>query len=585
MYARHRLLRLGIATVTSVLLVVTGAACSARGQEQEEPDTTVEEVLPEGLLEVDPIPLDLLPETPESEPIPLDGAQQSGSGDGEDPCPGILTNGLHITPNPMTIISGSKGYIDIKNCSSGSVEWTASTVAWVTLDATSGSLASGAVFRLLFTVNTSGMPTGPYSFVITVNGIAAQVKGTKLGGIVAPGYTPSPVPTIGGIIAPGISPCATRCILSAKLKSLPGRADVSIDIRTNTPADLVVLVDTREPLYSNDGDPYYTDPQVRVATDSRRSQWTTVLAPLKPDTRYHIVVAARDHLGGISYETGTFRTADVPDQFAAGEPGGCAVACLSHALLHPRPGSPKYDVEVLAHVPVRLQVLANNAAVAGTGNSFVTQWQTVLELKPETRYEIALRATDEQGRTVQHVAVVNTPKAIHQGQVLVTFHSIDVSDDADNSGANYRGELTFRFEVNGDRLGLSLDTGERKVHAPERVSLDDGDRAPGRSVIINNPPVSLPIRVQAHERDRHNGGFCAAGQPFFEETSGRTVVGGCVEIEWNTAEAVIDLHQDQGGALPPCYGFGEGVTGDICVAIAATGEDPTFTVLISIDFL
>jgi len=579
---------------TAAIVMVTGTACSRGAPDQEEPDFAIEEVLPPGLPALDPVPLDLQPaEEPgagEPTPIPWDDGTQTGSGDGENPCPGVLADGLVVSPNPFRIISGNKGYIDIKNCGQQEMAWTASTVAWVSLGETEGTLASGAVFRLLFTVNTASLPTGAYSFALTVNNINVSVSGTKLGGLVAPGGlpTPSPVPSVGGIIAPGISPCAVRCITQALLSTLPGRADVSIDIRTNTPADIVVMVDAREPSTDNDGDPYYADPQVRVATDARRSQWTTVLSPLQADTRYHIVVVARDHLGGTSFETGTFRTSKAADQIAAGEPGGCAVACVSHAVLHPRPGSPTYDIEVRTHVPTTLQVLANGVAVAGTAGEFVTTWQTVLELAPGTQYEVALRATDEQGRTAQHVAVVQTPQAAHQNRVLVTFHSIDVHDDADNSGANVRGELTFRFEVNGDRLDGALDTGERKVHAPERVNLDDGDRDPGRSVIIEDAPDQLGIRVQAQERDAHGAptDFCSGGDPFFPETSGRTVFGGCMELEWNTAEGSIDLHQDQGGgALPPCYGFGEGVSGDLCIALGTEGDDPTFVVLISIKFL
>jgi hypothetical protein len=465
------------------------------------------------------------------------------------------------------------------------VDWSATTVSWVALSATQGNLPSGAVFRLLFTVNTSSLPTGSYSFVIKVNNINVSVSGTKLGGIIAPGPhpTPSPVPSIGGIIAPGVSPCATRCILHALLSTLPGRADVSLDVKTNTPADIVVQVDTREPLHSNHGEPYYANPQLKVATDSRRSQWTTRLSPLQPDTRYHIVVAARDQLGGTSYETGTFRTQKVADQLAAGESGGCSVECVSQALLHPRPGTPKYDIDVRTIVPTKLSVLANGKAIAGT-DDYVTQWQSLLELQPETHYGITLRATDQQGRTVEHIAAINTPKADGKKRIMVTFLAADVSDDADNSGLNCRGEITFRFLVNGIRWG---DTGERKVHAPERVNLDDGDRKPGRSIIIEDAPDLLPIRVQAQERDLHGAptAFCSAGQEVFDETSGHKVLADCQEIQWDTAEGPIDLNQVPGNALPPCLGFGDDGTADLCVALGTAGPAPKFVVLIAIQFL
>ncbi len=593
---RRRLFILMAASVATLLLAgAVFVACSTLSGLGEEPELGIEEVLPPGLPEPDPVILQLQPgpDAPpaEPEPIPLDGAEQTGSADGQSPCPGVLADGLVITPNPVKIISGNKGAIDLKNCSLSPLAWSASTVSWVTLAETDGNLPSGAVYRLLFTVTTSALPIGPYAFTISVNDVDVPVSGTKLGGLVAPGAqpTPSPVPTIGGIIAPGISPCATKCITQALLSTLPGRADVSLDVRTNTPADIVVMVDEREPLYSNDDEPYYVDPALKFATESRLSQWTVVLTPLQPDTRYHIVVAARDHLGGVSFQAGTFRTPKVIDQLAGNEPGGCAVSCVNQAVLLPRPGGLTYDIEVGTHVPTRLQVLANGDPAAGTGDEFVTAWAAVLEFEPGTRYEVTLRATDEQGRTVQHTAIVDTPVVeSHQNRVLVTFHHIDVHDDGDDTTLNRTGELTFRFEVNGDPFDRVLDTGERKVKAPERVSLDDGDRAPGRSVFVDSAPDLLAIRVQGQERDLHGGltDFCPAGTPFFDETSGRTVLGDCREIEWNTAALSIDLHQDQSnGVLPACSGFGDGVSGDLCVVIDAIGDDPRFTVFITIDFL
>jgi hypothetical protein len=518
--------------------------------------------------------------------VPIDEVEEGGSSL-EGPCPGVLADGLVITPNPVKLIT-AKGAIDIKNCDTEAVAWTASTVSWVTLGESGGNLPSGAVFRLLFTVKTADLPTGPYTFKIKVNGIDVPVSGTKLGGFVIPGTTTPPVPTVGGLIAPGISPCATKCILKAQLSTMPGRADISLDVKTNTPAKIVAQVDTREPSYSNDGEPYYTDPQLKFATPDRRSQWSTVLTPLKPETRYHIVLAAQDAQGGSSFHAGTFKTPKVINQIAGNEPGGCSTGCVRSAQLKPRLGSPDVDIEVRTHVPTKLQVLANGAAIAGTDGAFVTEWDSVLALEPATRYDIVLKATDDQGRTRQHTAVVNTPQppASHLDRVLVTFHSVLVHHDGDNTVFNRTGELSFRFEVNGQRM-LELDTGERKVRSPERVSLDDGDRDAGRSLIIENAPDVLSIRVQAQERDSYAGptDFCASGSPMFPETSGRAVVGSCMELEWNTAEGAIELATPPGGALPPCYGFPEGVRGDMCVALGTSGEDPAFDVYITIDFL
>jgi hypothetical protein len=540
-------------------------------------------VAPVGL---EPIPLEwqpIEPEVGEPEPIPLDESEQTGSG-GSQPCPGMIADGLVVTPNPVKIIHGNKGYFDIRNCADSHLEWTASTVTWVDLSQSEGSLASGAVFRVLFTVDTSGLPTGAYGFTVSVNDIDVSVSGTKLGGFVAPGVTPSPVPTIGGLIAPGLPPCAGKCITRAWLSTLPGRADVSLEVSTNTSARISVQVDTEPPAYSDDGEPYYTDPQLHQTTADYRREWTTVLSPLQPDTKYHIVVAALDTLGGTSFQTGTFRTPDIADQLAAAEPGGCSLECVQHAQLRPVFGTPDMAVEVRTQVPTTMQVLANGQAVAGTDGAFVTKWEATLPLAPGTSYEVVLRVTDEQGRTRQHSALVDTPTpaAAHLGGVLVTFHQIQVHDDADDTVFNRKGELRFLFEVDGSYLS-QLDTAEHKVESPATLSLDDGDRAPGRGVFLEDAPAQLTIRVQGHERD-WDPGFCSAGGGFIDGPSGRLNGDGC-DIEWNTAAQTIDLHaMVEGGPLPGCFGFPEGVHGDLCVTLSATGDDPTFDVLVTIDF-
>src|SRR5690606_7038736 len=128
--------------------------------------------------------------------------------------------------------------------------------------------------------------------------------------------------------------------------------------------------------------------------------------------------------------------------------------------------------------------------------------EATLPLAPGTSYEVVLRVTDEQGRNRQHSALVDTPPPAesHLDAVLVTFHQIVVHDDGDSGVFNSRGELRFRFEVDGVHLS-QLDTDEHKVEAPATLSLDDGDRASGRGVFLENPPEDLTIRVQGVERD------------------------------------------------------------------------------------
>ena len=102
-------------------------------------------------------------------------------------------------------------------------------------------------------------------------------------------------------------------------------------------------------------------------------------------------------------------------------------------------------------------------------------------------------------------------------------------------------------------------------------------------MFLEEAPEQLPIRVQGIERDWEPG-FCAAATGPFPEAAGRFDGGGC-EIEWNTAAGTIDLHAAvEDGVLPGCFGFPEGVQADLCVVLSASGEDPAFDVLITIDF-
>jgi hypothetical protein len=521
--------------------------------------------------------------------IPIDGQQEIAL-DPDGPCAGVTgaaAGELIVNPTSITLLGGgTKGSVDILNCDPVAVAWSASTEAWVTLADTQGQLPSGATFRLVFSVNTMSLPAGGYSFQIEIerpgHSTVVNVAGTKLGGFVAPGPTPPPVPTVGGLVGNGPSGCAAQCITRAWLTTKPGSPDVSLEVATNTSAVIAALVDPEPPKFSTGGDPFFTSPDVHTTSDGHHKQWTTTLAPLQPGTTYHIIVAAKDHAGGVSYRTGTFTTVKVATGFANQVPGGCTSSCVKSALLTVKPGGLDVDIRVEAHVPLKTQVYANGVTVASSEAKFLTTWSATLELEPGKNYEIKLRVTDEQGNSQTHQARYSTPKPIpsHQNRIRVTFHKIWVTDDADNTTFNRKGELRFKFAVNGVHQS-QLDTGEHKVKAPAWVGLGSG-----RSVVIDNAPDLLPIRVQAQERDNNQRGFCSAGGGMFPEKSGRTLISNCYELEWNTADSAVDLHDTgQGQALPPCYGFPQGVHGDLCVVLHATGDDPTFDVYLTIDFL
>jgi hypothetical protein len=422
----------------------------------------------------------------------------------------------------------------------------------------------------------------------------------------AAGPSPAPTPP-DGLVGNGGEPdgCAAGCITKAWLTPSHTTTDVSLEVRTDTAARIVVSVGRDAPLAGPDGSPQLTDPAVVVSNGAAYgTEWTTTLEPLEPDTAYHIVVRAEDAYGGVTTEAGDFRTAKPVSGYASDGPTGCAAHCVTKAVLNPMPGSADVELVVETLLPARLTVYVDESApqtgesgqpafpgvapAAESGAEFRTGWTTTLELAHATAYHVILQATDSDGGSQFLTAQLTTqpePVASHQNRVLVTFHKIHVSDDADDTFLNRTGELTFRFAVAGE-WRPQLDTGQRKVRSPEWVGLGDGDRAPGRSVLLEHAPDVLDIRVQGQEEDGYYPGFCSAGTNFFPETSGKTKIDKCFDLEWNSAEGSIDLHPDAAAdpALPPCYGFGD-ITGDICVLLSATGDDPRFDVYVTVDFL
>lgn len=526
-------------------------------------------------LGVEPVVLEEVPDPGTSEPIPLDEQEQTSTNP-SDPCAGE-SKYLVTKPDPVHLM-GTKGSFTMFNCASETVSWSAqATKPWVTLTAKAGIIGSGKSKELQFTVDTSDLPTGPYSFKVKVSqpGYSQYVDahGTKLGGLVNPG----PTPTIGGLVYGGPTGCAAKCITKAWLTPRPGGADVTLEVKTTTPARIGAQVSTQAPKHDQAGNPYFSSADVTVTSTGYRTSWTTVLKPLKPATKYYIIVAAKDAKDAISYESGSFKSPNAATGLAASEPGGCAVNCVKKALLVPKAGEAEVSVET--YVPAKMAVFANDSPIANSGNEFRTQWTTTLHLEYDTAYEIRLEVTDEQGGRQVHTASVTTPPQPQAGQrnVLITFHKVVVTDDGDDSFWNRTGELRFRFEVNGERQ-IQLDTAEHKVKATETLSLGE------RSVLINNAPNQIPVRVQGLERDGDLPGFCSAGQPVYPEPSGHIRIDNCYELDWNTAEVVIDLDAAQaGGALPPCFGFD--ATGDICLAFAADGARPKFQVFMTVDFV
>jgi len=522
-----------------------------------------------------------------------------------DPCANAGGR-LVVSPDPLHLTAGKNaGSLTVRNCGTEPTDWTSLSKPWVKLAAQQGTLAAGATHELGFTVDDSALPAGDYTFRIKVSqpghNVYVDVYGSKVTKDVAQ------QPGTAGDDDDKPAGCAASCITMAWLTPSHGTPDLALEVRTHTAAKLFVKVGTEAPQLDERGHPYIAQPAVSDSTDLQfRTLWKTTLTPLEPGTKYHILVIAVDKQGQRTSETGQFTTTKPITGLSAGEDGGCGSNCVESALLAAKPGSPNMTLTVRTHVPAKLAVYLDDQdpQTNGAGEPYFpgapdpaaatdeprTEWTTELELEYGTTYRIILEAVDERSRSQFKQGSFSTgpaPAMHHSNDVLVTFHKIHVSNDAD--GGIGRGELQFMFEANGEQRN-ELAVGERKVQAPDWIDLDRGDRGQGRSVAVYGAPDLLPIRVQAWERDLHNDDFgfefCQRGDRMFDEVSGRVEFDDCdIDIEWNTAAATIDLHADTGGgALPACYGL-EGITGDICTVLVADGDDPHFTVYVTIDFI
>jgi hypothetical protein len=539
------------------------------------------------------------PAPPAPEPPP----QQAPAG---NPCEGAEPAGLAVSPDPLQLAPGAyQGSFAVHNCGPAERAWSTASKPSVTLSPDVGTLAGGESVDVDLTVDRSAFPTGSYTFKIKVFRPGQSIYLDVHGSALAVAQAPSPEPSPGGLTGNhGPAGCAAGCITKAWLTPSPSGTGTTLEVRTHTAARIVAMVGAgAEAITANTGGAY-------------RTEWTTTFAPLVPGTTYPVQVSATDADGNVATESGSFTTPAPVTGLSAGEPGGCATGCVKTAQLTPQPGVTDQALAVSTQVPTRMEVFVDDrkpetnqaglphfplkAPMTSSGDQLRTDWTATLTgLDHAKRYHVILKVTDEQGRSQFHTGSFKTPPkpaADHQHRVLVTFYKIRVTADGDNGRANKTGELRFKFAI-GDQHRPELDTDERKVRSPETVSLDDGDRAAGRAVVIENAPDQLWIRVQGWERDRkrRNGlNQAAAGTPppwpsappLEDEVAGESRDS---SKDWNTAIGLVDLHQlaNPDNALPDCHGFAAGANADICaeLVVAEDSRAPRFVVFFSIHVL
>jgi hypothetical protein len=228
--------------------------------------------------------------------------------------------------------------------------------------------------------------------------------------------------------------------------------------------------------------------------------------------------------------------------------------------------------------------------------------QGVVDDKAGPRRRLA-RGGHERVGTIAVLVDTQAPKHSTAGDPYFIAPAVEAISDGPRTQwvttlAPLHADTTYHIVVAAeDSGGVSYRTGTFRT---PRVASGFANQVPGAR--LGQPGHGFPVaRSQRGHRQRARpaadpgAGAGARQQPArpvhcrhrdLPTTSGREMIPNCFELEWNTAEGEIDLHQPTGDqALPECYGFGDGIHGDLCIVLRATGEDPVFDVYLTVDFL
>lgn len=503
-------------------------------------------------------------------------------------CSGLKAGAsLLVTPNPAVLPSGTMtSSLSVSNCGKGDVNWTAATVPSVALASKNGALAAGSTAKVGFTIDSDAYGPGAIDFKIKVS---------------EPGHNHyvdvhAFRPTFGKDIVAGngqlsagedAGGCANQCIVKAILTPNLTTPNLKLDMKTHTPATIKVWWAEQPPNVL----------ALPKATSPKNStEWTTSLTPLKAATKYHLVVKATDANGKTSTASTTFTTITPYENPAGlanpGGPAGCALQCITKAVLSGGADFSSKKLDVVSNTPARFVAQASAKApaykngvpslseVESTSSTaeYAKTWTTTLPgLRGGTKYHIVVRAIDEKGNSAYQVGTFTTPEDPGH-DVLYTFLRVEVTHDGDSSWKN-RGELSFRWGV-GDTTVGSL--GEDKMSDPATVSIPRG-----RSLYLaKGVKGTLPtVYVSASERDADGLiEFCANGTGVPHEAGSN---GDC-DAKWNVAKTP-NLTVDSVGSLAPCTSFGlspEVWAGKRCTMIetASHGDDyARFRALVAIE--
>jgi hypothetical protein len=291
------------------------------------------------------------------------------------------------------------------------------------------------------------------------------------------------------MLAPGAPGCLVQCISKAWVSSVPGTADVDLEVITTTPAKVQVTVGTSHPVIV--GQQWaISNPVVVDGNDALATTWNTRLGALDPSTKYHILVRAEDSSGARAYRLGSFTTTSGgPAGGFTNDPsaGGCGTQCITKAWVTQVPGSSDLDIEVRTSHNAVLEVFASTAAPtytqlpngkvmpsfpgqapkATTHNIPSTTMDARLTgLDSDAFHTILVYATDTDGRRSFRIGQVRT--GIDTVDVEVAFHEIQLEHMP-------REQIQFWFDVRADAVypaqplstnSLETGTGTIKLGGP-----------------------------------------------------------------------------------------------------------------------
>ncbi|MEL6980802.1 MAG: hypothetical protein AAFO29_00090 [Actinomycetota bacterium] len=104
---------------------------------------------------------------------------------------------------------------------------------------------------------------------------------------------------------------------------------------------------------------------------------------------------------------------------------GCALNCVTMAVLTPNVTTPNLGLEVESTVAARIDITMTNTETGKqslfTSSGFKTQWSTTLSpLDPATEYDLVLEATDQEGQRQVHSTTLTTRPALENPGGLQT---------------------------------------------------------------------------------------------------------------------------------------------------------------------